>query len=109
MDEAEVRKTLEKSHIFNILYFEEMVQDEYMAHGEPMEEEIERSEMIKILGGFITELPERERLVITLYYYEEMTLKEISRVLGVTESRVFQIHSKAVMLLRAKMDTVYAF
>lgn len=109
MDEADVRKTLEKSHMFNILYFEEMVQDEYMAHGEPMEEEVERAEMIKILGNFIEELPERERLVITLYYYEEMTLKEISRVLGVTESRVFQIHSKAVMLLRSKMDTVYAF
>ena len=110
--EEEVQKTLEKSHMFNILYFEEMVQDDHLRenaiNGAPMEEEMERTEMIKILGSLIEELSERERMVITLYYYEEMTLKEIARVLGVTESRTSQIHSKAVMLLRSKMDAAYA-
>jgi RNA polymerase sigma factor for flagellar operon FliA len=48
-------------------------------------------------------LPERERLVITLYYYEEMTMKEIGMVLGVVESRVSQIHSSAVVHLRARL------
>jgi RNA polymerase sigma factor for flagellar operon FliA len=113
MEEEEVQKTLEKSHMFNILYFEEMVQDDHLHEGssndEPMEEEVERTEMIKILGGFIEGLTERERMVITLYYYEEMTLKEIAQVLGVTESRTSQIHSKAVMMLRSRMDAVYAF
>ena len=112
MDEEEVQKVLEKSHMFNILYFEEMVQDDHLrentTNSAPMEEEVERTEMIKILGGLIEELSERERMVITLYYYEEMTLKEIARVLGVTESRTSQIHSKAVMLLRSKMNAVYA-
>ncbi len=112
MDVEEVRKTLEKSHMFNIIYFEEMTQDDHMWESadpdEPMEEKVEGGEMVKILGGLIENLSEKERQVITLYYYEEMTLKEIAQVLGVSESRASQIHSKAVMLLRAKMDSVYA-
>ena len=61
-----------------------------------------------MLGNFIESLSEKERIVITLYYYEEMTLKEIARILGVSESRASQIHSKAVMVLRTKMDAAYA-
>jgi len=52
----------------------------------------------------IDELPEKERLVVTLYYWEELTMKEIGKVLEISESRVSQIHSKAVMHLRAKLD-----
>ena len=47
--------------------------------------------------------PERERLVIALYYYEELTLREIGEVLGVTESRVSQLHAKAALRLRSKL------
>jgi|AGTN01.2.fsa_nt_gi RNA polymerase sigma factor, FliA/WhiG family/RNA polymerase sigma factor, sigma-70 family len=112
MEVDEVRRTLEKSHMFNIIYFEEMTQDDHLWESadpdETMEEKVEGNEMVKILGGLIECLSEKERQVITLYYYEEMTLKEIAGVLGVSESRASQIHSKAVMLLRAKMDTVYA-
>jgi RNA polymerase sigma factor FliA len=49
-------------------------------------------------------LPEREKLVIALYYYENLTLREIGEVLGVTESRVSQLHTKAVLRLRSKLD-----
>jgi len=49
----------------------------------------------------IDELPEKERMVLTLYYYEELTMKEIGLTLGVVESRVSQIHSSAVVRLRA--------
>lgn len=56
-----------------------------------------------ILKGAIGELPEKERLVIALYHYEELTLKEIGEVLGITESRVSQIHSKAMLKLRARV------
>ena len=112
MEEEEVQKTLGKSHMFNILYFEEMTQDDHLWESagpdESMEERVEGNEMVKILGGFIESLSERERKVITLYYYEEMTLKEIAQVLGVSESRASQIHSKAILLLRSKMDMVYA-
>lgn len=112
MDEEEVQKTLEKSHMFNIVYFEEMTQDDHLwENADPdvsMEEQIEGSEMVKMLGSFIEALSEKERLVVTLYYYEEMKLKEIANLLGISESRASQIHSKAVMMLRAKMDTAYS-
>ena len=55
------------------------------------------------LGESIARLPEREKLVVTLYYYEELTLREIGEVLGVTESRVSQLHTKAILRLKARL------
>lgn len=60
-----------------------------------------KSEMQVRLASAIDQLPERERLVMTLYYYEEMTMKEIGLTLGVVESRVSQIHASAVLHLRS--------
>jgi RNA polymerase sigma factor for flagellar operon FliA len=54
----------------------------------------------------IQQLPEKERLVLTLYYYEELTMKEIGRILKVTESRVCQIHTKAVLYLKGKLEVL---
>ena len=51
----------------------------------------------------INGMPEREKVVLTLYYYESLTLSEIGRVLGVTESRVCQIHTKAMIQLRSRL------
>jgi RNA polymerase sigma factor for flagellar operon FliA len=51
----------------------------------------------------ITQLPEKERLVVSLYYLDELTMKETGKVLGITESRVSQIHSQAILHLRAKL------
>jgi RNA polymerase sigma factor for flagellar operon FliA len=68
----------------------------------------ESAEIKDILAGAIDKLPERERTVIALYYYEGLTLKEIGTVLGVTESRVSQLHTKAVLRLRAKLHSVHA-
>jgi RNA polymerase sigma factor for flagellar operon FliA len=62
-----------------------------------------RGEMRERLAAAIEQLPERERLVVTLYYYEEMTMKEIGLALSVVESRVSQIHSSAVVHLRARL------
>jgi RNA polymerase sigma factor for flagellar operon FliA len=56
-----------------------------------------------LLAGAINQLPEREKIVVTLYYYEGLTLAEIGKVLGVTESRICQMHTKAVLQLRAKL------
>ncbi|MBI1377775.1 MAG: RNA polymerase sigma factor WhiG [Frankiales bacterium] len=56
-----------------------------------------------ILAKAINMLPEREKIVVTLYYYEGLTLAEIGQVLGVTESRICQMHTKAVLQLRAKL------
>ena len=60
-------------------------------------------EMREALGEAIARLPEREKLVVTLYYYEELTLREIGEVLGVTESRVSQLHTKAILRLKARL------
>lgn len=56
------------------------------------------------LAGAIQSLPEKERLVLTLYYYEELTMKEIGELLKVTESRVCQIHTKAIIRLKAHLQ-----
>jgi RNA polymerase sigma factor FliA len=61
------------------------------------------TEMKEAMGEAIARLPEREKLVITLYYYEELTLREIGEVLGVTESRVSQLHTKAILRLKARL------
>ncbi len=61
------------------------------------------AESKRVLADAINRLPPRERLVLTLYYYEGLTLAEIGSVLGVTESRVCQIHTKSVMSLRNRM------
>jgi RNA polymerase sigma factor for flagellar operon FliA len=64
---------------------------------------LDETELREILGDAISRLPEREKLVITLYYYEELTLREIGEVLGVTESRISQLHTKAILRLKARL------
>ena len=66
------------------------------------------NELKGIIAKAIDTLPEKERLMISLYYYEELTMKEIGEVLGITESRVSQIHSKAVFRLRNKLKSIIA-
>jgi len=65
---------------------------------------LENSHFKDALGEAIAGLPERERLVIALYYDEELNLREIGQVLGVSESRVCQIHSQAALRLRARLE-----
>ena len=65
--------------------------------------ELAQTELKEALGEAIARLPEREKLVVTLYYYEELTLREIGEVLGVTESRVSQLHTKAILRLKARL------
>ena len=64
---------------------------------------LDQTEMREALADAIARLPEREKLVVTLYYYEELTLREIGEVLGVTESRVSQLHTKAILRLKARL------
>ncbi|MDD5089393.1 MAG: FliA/WhiG family RNA polymerase sigma factor [Candidatus Wallbacteria bacterium] len=67
------------------------------------QELLEDQELRETLASAIENLSERERLVVTLYYYEELTLKEIAQILGVTDSRVSQLHTKAILRLRGKL------
>jgi len=77
------------------------IEDEF---GPDPELSLEQSEVKEALAEAISDLPEREKLVVTLYYYEELTLREIGEVLGVTESRVSQLHTKAVLRLKARLS-----
>ena len=65
----------------------------------------EQVEVRQLLASAINRMNEREKIVLTLYYYENMTLAEIGRVLGVTESRVCQIHTKAVLALKSRLSS----
>ena len=83
---------------------EAFVQPVHKSCFEHPEELIDRQETKKILSEVIDKLNEKEKKVIALYYYEELTLREISYILGVSESRVSQIHSKAITKIRQKID-----
>ncbi|MGV8152834.1 MAG: FliA/WhiG family RNA polymerase sigma factor [Alkaliphilus sp.] len=61
-------------------------------------------EIVEILESSIEELPEREKLIIGFYYYDELTYKEIGKILGVSESRISQLHSKAISRLKPKLQ-----
>jgi RNA polymerase sigma factor for flagellar operon FliA len=64
---------------------------------------LDETETKELLADAISRLPEREKLVVTLYYYEELTLREIGEVLGVTESRISQLHTKAILRLQSRL------
>ena len=72
---------------------------------ESPEERIEKEELTKVLGEALQLLTEKEQKVITLYYYEELTLKEISSILEVSESRVSQLHTRALQKMKTKMGS----
>jgi RNA polymerase sigma factor FliA len=74
-------------------------------HAVDPETEAQASELKDRLADAIESLPERERLVVALYYYENLTLREIGEVLGVTESRVSQLHTKAVLGLHSRFQS----
>ncbi len=67
-------------------------------------EEVEKNELTVSLAAAVDNLPERERILISLYYHDELTMKEISKVMGVSESRVCQLHMQAILRLRAALN-----
>ena len=69
-------------------------------------EDLERVDLRQTLAKVIDRLPEKERLVVSLYYYEELTLKEISLILHLTEARISQLHAKAIMRLRGSLARI---
>jgi len=78
------------------IHFIELIVDENSNPGG----EVEGKEIRRILAAGVDKLPDRERLVVALYYFEGLTFKEIGRVLGVSESRVYQLHTQAMNRLR---------
>lgn len=78
---------------------------EYLADPDHLtpSENLNLDQIYRIVASTIDQLPEKERLVISLYYYEELTMKEIGEIMGITESRVSQIHTKAILRLRGRL------
>lgn len=109
MDEKEYRETLELSSRSYIVSLDEVLSLEdgdvsrdgiIPDDGESAADLLEDEDETVRVAGALKRLPEREMQVISLYYYEGLTLKEIGKVLGVTESRISQIHGKALAALR---------
>lgn len=113
--EAQLQTTLSQISFVGVAALDEMLSggergesvtlgDTVADSGEGPMRVYEVEEMRQILAESINRMPEREKIVLTLYYYEGLTLAEIGRVLGVTESRVCQIHTKAVLQLRSRIS-----
>ena len=66
-------------------------------------QQVEQLEILEVLSAAVNRIPERERLLLSLYYREELTMKEISRIMHVSESRVCQLHMQALLRLRSTM------
>lgn len=118
----ELQHALDDAGICTVLSLDEMIQlgggeDRPVALVEAIEDpdqpdvqdEIEKEEMKGIILDLLDGLPEQERLVVALYYYEELTLKEIGQVMGLTESRISQIHTKVILALRARLKRRLVF
>ncbi len=111
--EAELGEWQTQLKVTNVISLNEFVEQ----GGEPVmdargnshfiqpEESVEEEELKKVLGETMELLTEKERRVILLYYYEELTLKEISNILEVSESRVSQLHTKALLKMRKRMGS----
>jgi RNA polymerase sigma factor for flagellar operon FliA len=107
-------RLLEEVHTFSIVSLNESWEDDEGSSGSLLDTvedknainphaQMQSKELIEALGLSIDSLPEKERMVVTLYYYEELNLKEIGAILGLTESRASQLHSQAIVRLRSKM------
>jgi len=107
----EVQGVLAETNISAMVSLDEYTEQNYESNidgfvtrkAEEPEYRLEQKEMKDILRSALSSLSEREQKIIYLYYFEEMTLKEISKTLDISESRISQIHSKAIVRLRGKL------
>ena len=109
IDRGELKQIYSDIEKFSLVSFEELIQQTVIVENDfedtrTPEGSLQESELLEVLTRTIDEMSERERLIITLYYYEELTLKEISGVLGVSESRVSQLHSRAIEKMKKTLQ-----
>jgi len=112
---SEVQKLWNESYQYQLISMDEQIIDMMQAgneslhipHGDTPEQKLDEKELMQVLSGAIKGLTDNEKMVVSLYYYEELTQKEIAKVLGVTESRVSQIHAKALLKLKSTISKQY--
>jgi RNA polymerase sigma factor for flagellar operon FliA len=99
-----------QSSNFNLLSYEDLLQDnieplyDFNSTIELPEQKLVQEELKKVMAMSIDKLNEKERLIVSLYYYEELKFKEIAVILGITASRVSQLHSKALMKMKKSVE-----
>jgi RNA polymerase sigma factor for flagellar operon FliA len=117
MDVEDVRKFLGQLSLVNVVALDELLTDDDGGAprlGDTLQDSsaldpqamAEHGEARQLLARAVEQLPEREKVVVSLYYFEGLTLADIGRVLGVTESRICQMHTKAVLHLRTKLADI---
>lgn len=116
MDEKELKGVLVQAHMLTLTSFDETtVDNEGDRSGTPLNllidmeaqeayQAVEKEEQKRILAVAVEKLPDKEKLVIGLYYQEELTLKEIAAVLKLSESRISQLHSQSILRLRGRLS-----
>jgi RNA polymerase sigma factor for flagellar operon FliA len=116
VEKENLLKTLGDISALSVLSLEELLENRMetraaslneenkISHGSPPEQLFEAKEVKRLLKEAIAELPERERLLVALYYYEDLTYKEIGRVLDISESRVSQLHTRAVLRMKKRLS-----
>ncbi len=110
MSEERLLKSMAECSGALVLSFEELLYEDNInepAMDNPTDGALLNNEMRKVISDAIEELREKERQVVILYYYKNMKYADIAKVLGVTEGRVCQIHSKAILLLKAKLSPYF--
>jgi RNA polymerase sigma factor for flagellar operon FliA len=98
-DIEKIKKAKTAGEIYNVMPIEEQLN-----YFENVSKKVEMEELIDIIKKVLKEMNEKEQLVIQLYYFEEFSLKEISEILNVSESRISQIHSNAIRKIRKKLN-----
>jgi RNA polymerase sigma factor, FliA/WhiG family len=116
VDVKEIETVLAQAQILNLISFDESTTDQDGdISGTPLNllrdpnaqeafNEVEKEEEKQMLAQAVEKLPEKEKLVIALYYQEDLTLKEIAAVLKLSESRISQLHSQAILRLRGRLN-----
>lgn len=102
LDAQQLSNLLKQIQVVSILSLEEFA-NICDLHVDNISDVLEKQETIEVLGKVIDQLSEKERLVITLYYYEELTLREISYIMKLSEARISQLHTKAVFSMRTAL------
>ncbi|MBN1104823.1 MAG: FliA/WhiG family RNA polymerase sigma factor [Deltaproteobacteria bacterium] len=110
VDETKGVTVLSREELGDVIGMQDLGERSSMARSnvglDPMDS-LNLQEVRDVLAKGIERLPENERMVVTLYYYEELTMKEIGRVMGYTESRVSQLHTKAVLRMRGTLRSYF--